>query len=196
MGSEMCIRDRYNNELKNLIRDWGLFGKESYKDLQLLPTSQLKAFIQGFFNGDGSISVGKRTGRDTEKVDVTFCIGISKRLAEEIQFMLWRLGINSKVNLQKNMARSCGIFYTVRVYRRDDKIKLIQMLDDRKYPQKFRHAMDVLRKTGKVMNGCYDGDFVQVKSIEQYGRDKFVQNLHHNNHSLPSQSSSKHPLRV
>ena len=99
------------------------------------------AFLQTYFNGDGYLWVGKDRSHENRitRVEIGFCIGIHKRLAEDVQNMLSSWGIKSIIKSEW-MKKSTRPFYRVLVSKRESGRSLIDLLDDSKYPEKFDKA--------------------------------------------------------
>lgn len=147
----------YNNPLKNKLREFGVIDRTTFGKLQMLQEDELIEFIQGYFNGDGNLDDSRKN-----TVSITFHVGIQKRQAYELQFMLWRLGILGKVNMQKSGKRGRKQdTWIVRIGERKEVNKLMDILDPMKYPEKFETARNILRTR-------------QVKPWDHFETDDYV----------------------
>jgi len=154
--------------IKMLNVDKTTFGK-----IQTLPNDELLEFTNGYFNGDGCLHI-----RKGGHVTITFHVGLSKRCADELQFMLWRLGINSDVQMRDNskVKSHYNKMYIVAVLSRPDVDRLVKMLDDRKYPNKFKRAIELL--ASKPLYHPHDeaasATWVPIRNIKRISRGSVV----------------------
>jgi len=104
---ELCI---YSDKLYNILAEWGITEKKSLtlKLLKTVPKQFRYNFLQGVFEGDGSIC--KKTA------DITFAISASKIFASQIHTMLLELGhecflYNNSKNKKNTIyvVKKCGI---------------------------------------------------------------------------------------
>lgn len=129
--------------MTQLVKDLGLMNKSSLGGLQVLPENELIEFVRGVFNGDGTINRHK-----IAIPSVNFSMGISERRADEFQFILWRLGINSLVYSRMQDNSTCPEYYTL-VSTKVDVEKILTMLEDRKYPDIFKVAREEMETRKK-----------------------------------------------
>jgi len=142
---------RVNGKLVEAIwrahfRKWGIYDRDSLGIILELPKEIQISFLQGYFNGDGYLWIGKDRSQENRitRIEIAFCIGIHKKLAEDMQKMLTKLGILSIIKSEW-MNKSTRPFYRVLVGKRASQKKLIVLLDDSKYPQKFAKAKELMK---------------------------------------------------
>ncbi len=123
------------------FRNWGIYNRDSIGIIFDLPKEIQISFLQGYFNGDGYLWIGKDRSYENRitRIEIGFCIGIHKKLAEDIQKMLLKLGIISVIK-NEWMNKSTRPFYRVIISKRESGKRLIELLDDSKYPEKFNKA--------------------------------------------------------
>jgi hypothetical protein len=173
-GYDLYLTDRNhhtNNRLKEYILSLGV-SKESFGSIVNGDTHSLEEFIKGYFNGDGYLLLRKRKNgwSSLPSVEIGFCIGKSKIKAYELQYILWKLGIQSWI-ISERMKLSKYDFWRVKVTGIGLE-KLISILDWTKYPSKFKDAIDTLSHNRFRKN--FAGNWVRIKSIEKGGQDLFV----------------------
>ena len=137
------------------FRNWGLYNRDSLGIILKLPKDIQISFLQGYFNGDGYLWVGKDRGYENRitRIEIGFCIGIHKRLAEDIQKMLSKWGVISIIKSEW-MKKSTRPFYRVLISKRESGKKLIYLLYDSKYPPKFAKAKELMEiENAKYSNG-------------------------------------------
>jgi hypothetical protein len=131
------------------------------------------SFLQGYFNGDGNLMVyDKKEYRKT--VILTFYVGIHKRQAYELQYMLWRLGISSQVTFRKR-AKGIKGCYQVRISGNESYKKIINVLDPVKYPENFEHAKEVINSI-ESQNHFKESqrEWLPITSVKKLGRQKVM----------------------
>lgn len=92
------------NRIRELLRENNLLGKHS-RDKRIpdavfqLPKDKLCMFLSRLFSTDGWASVGRKNQRKhtiTQNCEIGFC-SASQELVEDVQYLLQKLGIHSKV---------------------------------------------------------------------------------------------------
>lgn len=157
--------------LKEKLRSLGIINRNTFGKLQCLCKEELKEFISGYFNGDGSLNISahryhRTTTKDLVMPQIHFCIGIHEQQAHEFQFMLWRLGIDSTVSL---LQKTC---WMVHVHKWASLKILLSFLDTRKYPDKFAAAKDGIEKMNKPKSAHRETEvqiFKPIKSVKKIG---------------------------
>lgn len=94
---------RFNKNIDGafgLIKKYGLLGKRSGdkyipKQLMKLPDEQVKTLLGALWSCDGSVLIHGRNSQE-----ITYC-STSCQLANQVQSLLWRLGIPSKIRENK-----------------------------------------------------------------------------------------------
>ena len=138
--------------------------------LQMLPENELEQFVSGFFNGDGCVVPGKHM--------IYFAVGVPLHRAEELQFMLWRLGIRSTKRF-KHYGTSVEGYWEVSVFDIPSIKRLVSFLDRKKYPSKFA-ALDTYveqheRSASKISHlADARGVWVQISSVVPIGRGEVI----------------------
>jgi LAGLIDADG-like domain len=180
-GYDMLLTGKHGvnvSPLKDELRRLGVINRDTFGQLQLLETGELKELIKGYFNGDGSLDVGKggRRRDPNSRVRVTFGVGIYERQADELQFMLWRLGIKSTKRYDKK--DTCWL---VRVAQAKSLQILLGFLEDTKYPGKFNNAKEVivnLLNSEIHLRGVRDlddgSDWMQITSIQKEDEQEVI----------------------
>lgn len=127
------------------FRDLEIYGRDRLGKILELPEEMQIAFLQGYFNGDGYLWIGKDRSHEHRitRIEIGFCIGIHKTLAEDVQKLLQNFGILSTIKTEL-MAKSTRPFYRVLVSKRESGKRLIKLLDDSKYPEKFNRAKKLM----------------------------------------------------
>jgi intein/homing endonuclease len=128
------------------FRSWGIYDRDSLGIILNLPKQIQISFLKGYFNGDGYLWIGKDRSKENRitRIEIGFCIGIHKTLAEDIQKMLSKWGINSAIKSEW-MEKSTRPFYRVIISKRESGKKLIHLLEDSKYPKKFERAKSLMK---------------------------------------------------
>lgn len=128
------------------FRKWGIYNRDSVGMILDLPKEIQISFLQSYFNGDGYLWVGKDRSHENRitRIEIGFCIGIHKRLAEDIQKMLSKWRIISIIKSEW-MKKSTRPFYRVLISKRESGKYLIDLLDDSKYPSKFDKAKSLMK---------------------------------------------------
>ena len=128
------------------FRKWGIYNRDSIGIILGLPKEVQISFLHGYFNGDGYLWVGKDRSQESRitRIEIGFCVGIHKRLAEDIQKMLFKWGINSLIKSEW-MEKSTRPFYRVLISKRESGKHLISLLDWSKYPEKFDKAKNLMK---------------------------------------------------
>src|SRR5574337_458657 len=167
----------HKNQIIDYIKETGLMG-HSLGIITSLPHDELKEFINGYFNGDGYLWVGKRPDRKGSRVELGFSVGISEKRAYEIQFLLWRLGISSIVKSEW-MKKSTRPFYRVLIARKESLDKILVWIDRIKYPDKFVLAEKVLKELDFKKYGnfiLYENDkhWARIKNIKKINKGKVI----------------------
>lgn len=150
------------NPVRQMVNELGItdssFGKITGGD-----TESLKDFMRGYFNGDGYLLI--RRAKDRRGCgEIGFAVGDKKKKAYELQYILWRLGITSFVR-EEWMAKSKSPFYRVKV-NSSDTIKMIDILEWTKYPNKFSEAKQLHKTASRHIHN----DWIRVRSIKKIGR--------------------------
>lgn len=162
---------KQGSPLKTKLRELGVIDRDTLGKIVSLKKEELIEFVKGYFNGDGSLDI--HYGRPR----INFFIGIHEKQAHEFQFILWRLGIKGKVRyeLKGNMRAYAGC-WKVSIETRKQVEKLLEILDDRKYPEKFREAKECVKRLSKQSDyfESIDGDWPAIYSIKKLGRRKVM----------------------
>ena len=166
-------RATQQNYLRNKMRELGIINRESFGQLQMLQEDELIDFIQGYFNGDGNLYVYSDK-KYYDSVHLHFYVGIHKRQAYELQYMLWRLGVNSQISFRQrpNGIKGC---WQVRISGQRSLNKMLKILDPRKYPEMFEKANRVL-KTMKQTSHYQENnsEWLPITSVKKIGRQKVM----------------------
>lgn len=167
--------------LLDRLREMGLMNRDTLGPIQNFPEAELAAFIQGYFNGDGTLTIPKVAGMvKAPQVRVSFYVGIHERQARELQFILWRLGVNSHIRYRlrapkgsKEIPPGYQGCWEIEVGETRSVKKLIAFLDDRKYPERFAKAREILalKSEGSAHFEDEEGVWLPVTSIRKAGRD-------------------------
>lgn len=156
VGAKVCG----NTALKKLILDLGISNKDTLGDLQLLPINQLKAFLQGYANGNGYIGI---LGGYNDRVNVVIGCGMHELISKQLQFMFWRLGVNTLTYRQNGCM--------LKISRKSEQVKLLGILNTSTYPDKFSRAYQVLHSYDvKETDG-----YASVKSVIAVGEKEFIE---------------------
>lgn len=173
-GVDMMLtrHGNFNNgsPLKNKLRELGVIDRDTLGKILLLEKDELIEFVKTFFNGDGLLVVGERIIR------IHFFLGIHKKQAYEFQFILWRLGINSFVTYELKDGINYKGCWEIQVSRRKEVEKLLNILEDRKYPEKFHSAKALLKTMSKSMDSQEDmsGDWITINKIKKIGKKRVM----------------------
>lgn len=167
-GQDMLFVGKHGNNysiLKDKIRELGIIERNTFGKLQLLQEDELIEFIQSFFNGDGNLQ--PKHGHPW----VSFYTGIHERIAYEMQFMLWRLGISSTISSRKREVHH-NLNYEVKIAEAKSLRKLLLILDDMKYPNHFLVANTALKniKDTSEHNTIWHGEWIPISSIKKIGK--------------------------
>lgn len=168
-GQDLILAGKHGSNfslLKNKLRELGVIDRTTFGKLQLLQKDELVEFIKGYFNGDGNLYPAKHPV-------ITFYSGIHRKQAFELQFMLWRLGIKGFVDYRKREKDHKGC-WEVEVGQQHSVKKLIEILEDIKYPEQFAKAKQNL----SLMDGSQkhqqdiDGEWISINKIKKIGRQQ------------------------
>lgn len=87
----------FNSDLLDLTTN--CYTRKIKRDyfLQLGMVENLRAFLEGLWDADGCVSLTTRLGRRHLSRKLTF-VSVNARLAEDVHFLLEKLGISSKVS--------------------------------------------------------------------------------------------------
>lgn len=103
---------RRPNPVSRLIRRLGLIGKT--KEQKFIPTAILdmprefwKALIIGFWQADGWLSLGRQTGNRRQRIEIA-CCNKSENIVRQLQHLLLRLNIRSKVRFRMALESRTG----------------------------------------------------------------------------------------
>ena len=160
--------------LKDMLRGLGIIDRSTFGMIQRLQRDELEEFIKGYFNGDGSLTITKVTPI------INFAVGIHERQAFELQFMLWRLGISSTI--VKSYFPNLGhkhpqYFVTTANY--DDSRRMLGVLEDKKYPEKFAKAWDMIAHAGLSVDRVRhqtdeEGIWLPISKVKKVGMGTVV----------------------
>lgn len=165
-GQDIMLTGKHGKNqsvLKDKLKELGVIDRTTFGKLQILNEVELIEFIKGYFNGDGNLYPVKRPV-------ITFYTGIHKQIAYELEFMLWRLGINCLISFRERKEGYKGC-WEVEVGESRSVRKLISILDDTKYPDKFELARNNLDKM-KSSSNHYQTDkyeWVPITKIKKIG---------------------------
>lgn len=166
-GSRLLLDNVTNLEIAN--------HSDTFGKLQLLERDELIEFLRGFFNGDGSLRFIPGGKRNRPVMQMTFYVGVSKRQAVELQFMLWRLRIHSSIvcgsrKTSKKASWEVGITQS--------SIKpAAKLLRDIKYPEIFDKVLsfpDPPMKNNLGVARCSDRNWIRIKKVEELGEATVV----------------------
>lgn len=143
-----------------------------------LKENELKQFLNGYFNGDGYLYVGQKKDRPQKKVELGFSVGISELRAYELQFVLWRLGIDSIVK-EEWMKTSTRPFYRVLISKQIALKNILSWIDRQKYPDKFDKAdKGILQWNFKHYGNFIEYDdkkqWVKIRSISEKSKGNVI----------------------
>jgi len=158
------VHGKNQSLFKDKLRELGVIDRTTFGKLQLLKEDELGEFIKGYFNGDGTLIFANRAY-------VAFYVGVHKRQAVELQFMLWRLDISSSIKHRKRAADHEGC-WEVTVGDRRSLLKLLSILEDRKYPEKFKEARKRIESMGTTSQHfkTESHEWLPITRIEKVGR--------------------------
>lgn len=165
-GQDVLLTGKHGrnfSRLKNKLRELGVIDRSTFGKLQSLNEEELIEFIGGYFNGVGNLYPAKRPV-------ITFYTGIHKALAYELQFMLWRLGINCLIDFRQRKKGYKGC-WEVEISQSKSVRKLIDILDPIKYPEKFDKARQNLDKIKPTSDHFTDdiGEWIPITKIKKLG---------------------------
>ena len=157
--------------LKDQIERLGLYDN-GLGMLQQLEENDLVSFLSGYFNGGGTLDVS------TSYPKIEFYVGIEERIAHQLQFMLWRLGIHSNIYHSNSHVVNGSGCWIVQVSHNASVKKLVSVLDDSKYPDKFVKAKILLSDSSRkrVQESCSDteGLWVSIDFITKDGEEEVI----------------------
>lgn len=122
-----------------LLRENGMWNKDSFEkhvpdSVYRLDNEHLRVFLSRLYATDGSASVseGNGWGKSRDKISIDFT-SVSERLVRDVQHLLTRFGIVSKVRRKKttwvhNGERRHGIAYCCDIYSADMAIKFAERI--------------------------------------------------------------------
>ncbi len=166
-GNHLLLDSIVNLEISN--------HSDTFGKLQLLEKSELIEFLKGYFNGDGNLRFIPEQRRNQAAKHMVFCVGVNKRQAIELQFMLWRLGVYSSVKcrVRKKSVKGC---WEVSVTQPSIKRAAI-LLKDLKYPEIFDAAInepDPPDENNLGVPHCCDRNWMRIRYIKYLGEATVV----------------------
>jgi len=163
-------RHSKHNNIMELVRELGVSDRNTFGRLQCLQKDELIEFFKGYFNGDGHIFFGNNLR------EMIFYVGIHRRQAVELQFMLWRLGIYSTIKHrvgQKQTIRGC---WEVKVCQPSAKLAA-RLFKDIKHPEIFDKLIsypEVALLNNLGVPRLSDKNWIKIRSIELIGEETVV----------------------
>lgn len=154
------------NPIKKYVNSLGI-TEDSFGRLLNAGEKEKVEFIRGYFNGDGYLSIDKNRDKRKDVYLIGFCVGISRRQAVELQYLLWSLGFRSHIRTER-FKENKRLFYRV-VIDRNSAGELLKLLDWSKYPNKFYEAS--LIKTENIRN---KDSWISVLGIKSIGKGRVV----------------------
>jgi len=156
-GVWMC--DTSNLFLMRLIEIFGVKGRvkdeECYYPIFKLPENLIANFLQGYFDGDGTVpskekAVKFAVGKLPDSIAPNYPPEQSKERAKNIQLLLKRLGIASKIVRRdttsiKTSEKGTSIVYDVVVRGKRDVLKFTENISSR-HPEKSKKLEELARK--------------------------------------------------
>lgn len=174
-GNRLIFTQQKYTKTKNILAEYLNKNKLLGSDLGFITeliNEELVEFVNGVFNGDGCLSfysyINNRYNKKYNKVEISFAMGIHKKRAIDFQYILWKLGINSI--MKKHTSNNC---WYVKITNKDNLLKLIDILDNTKYPDKFIQAKILLSDMNDNRSG-YNGKYIRIKSIEHSGKGTVI----------------------
>ena len=103
----------FSKKLEMFFRHLGFNKKDKVPDIiQKVPNDQLAAFLKGYFDADGGLTINDKTASKNKSYLAVSFAANSKRVAEEVKLLLLRFGVWSS-NLRFH--RSLGTAYEFRL---------------------------------------------------------------------------------
>lgn len=172
-GERLCFTQKSYTKTKNPLISYLKNNNLMGSDLGLLtelPEDELKEFVNGLFNGDGSLCSYTYTQKNKiyNKIELSFAMGIHKKRAIDLQFILWRLGIDSFI--KHHSKRNC---WYVKTTDKLNLLKILEFLDTKKYPEKFKIIKELINDL-KEPKGNYHGRFVSLRYVKPIGKGNVV----------------------
>jgi len=166
----MTYSQGHANPLRLYIKSLGATN-DSFGQIVNGDRETILQFLKGYFNGDGYLYIRRRKKDDTRltNCEVGFCTA-TRRKSFELQYILWRLGILSTIKSEW-MSKSTKPFYRVLISGRFCQ-RLLSLLDDTKYPDKFREALSLPLSNKYLEEG--DGYWLAVRSVKIIGEQTVV----------------------
>lgn len=156
-------------EIRSLIKKYGLSGKKSYdkeipEQICRLNDRQLKIFISRLFATDGWFCKSKN------RYEIGYC-SVSKKLINQLQILLLRFNIKSKIYLMKTKS-PFGHAYQLTIHSRDDINEFSRQIGIfSKMPRQKNYFKKTYRNKSRILlyshkNWFYD----EIKSIKYLGQ--------------------------
>lgn len=190
-GGDLLLTGKYGRNysiLKDKLRELGVINRDTLGKIVLLQEDELIEFLKGYFNGDGNLYFNKKPNSKSvsrQHPYFTFYTGISRKQTYELQYILWRLGVKNSIishrirqsstkNGEKYKVKNPSGCWEIEIGKRKAVSRLMDILEDRKYPDKFIDARKKLSEMKNTSDHQTDdsGDWVPVYKIEKIGRRK------------------------
>jgi intein/homing endonuclease len=171
------IHGNSKSVIKDKLRELGIINRDTFGKLQMLQEDELIEFINGFFDGDGTLDISHRFVSGNIKPQISFYIGIHERMAKEFQFMLWRLGVKSNITHRKKGKSSYKGCWEVRVCEYDSVKKLLSILSPIKYSERIIEAKNAIEKELRPYASHQvdkNGIWLPITSIKKIGKGVVV----------------------
>ena len=160
---------KIQTSLRNDLSDIG-DKNESFGKILEFDKPALREFVRGYFNGDGYLEESvRRENPNKLRYNIGFAIGNNENLANEFQYILWKLGISSYV--KHRVLKSGNVFYAVIVSGRDID-NMVMWLDTVKYPDKFKRCISNRANIVKRMFLANNEKYVAISKIKEIGVEK------------------------
>jgi len=158
------ICDTSNLFLMRLIEIFGVKGRvkdeECYYPIFKLPENLIASFLQGYFDGDGTVprkekAVKFAVGKLPDSLAPGYPPEQSKERAKNIQLLLKRLGIASKIlkrdttSIKPGDEKGTSIIYDVVVRGKRDVLKFIENINSR-HPEKSEKLKKLARELESI----------------------------------------------
>jgi Ni,Fe-hydrogenase III small subunit len=152
---------RYSRRFAELAKCFGIDGfarRINFRPIIKLPEDFIAAFLAGFFDGNGDISISHVNGRKKLRIMITYSTSDTK-VARQLQLLLRRIGIVARIDS------------TLRVTFHEDILKFVETIPLR-HPKKRKQAAFVKNYLGnygakyaKIQNNFYLDKVKQLRKI-------------------------------
>lgn len=182
----------YSSRFVELAIIFGIDGFNKKVDLSKLfklPENLISAFLAGYLDGDGEVSILKYKDRSNKRVMISYSVN-DESIARDLQLLLKRLGIASRMDPTINKSSfGTKVMYRVRITCQEDLLRFIKKVKP-KHPRKnkFIHTLEeYLRKSPLKQSSIDTIPLVfSIKLKELRKRKNLRQGELHKDHSFIS----------